>query len=51
VFLALDLDLLLEGFFWVSWFTSSEDEPEFINEVAARLLFLIGGDRWNFSLP
>ena len=49
VFLALDFDFLLEGVllgFVVH--VPAEGEPEFINEVVARLLFLIGRGQVEF---
>ena len=43
VFLALDLDLLFEGvLLCLVVHVPAEGKPEFVNEVAARLLFLIG---------
>jgi len=43
VFPALDLDFLLEGVLLrLVVHVPAEGEPEFVNEVAARLLFLIG---------
>ena len=49
VFLALDLDLLLEGvFLGLVVHVPAEGEPEFVNEVVARLLFLIGRGQVEF---
>ena len=49
VFLALDLDLLFEGVLLVLVVhVPAEGEPEFVNEVAARLLFLVGRGKVEF---
>jgi hypothetical protein len=46
---ALDLDFLLEGvLLGLVVHVPAEGEPEFVNEVAARLLFLIGWGQGEF---